>query len=421
MTRRDLALPGGLVALAVFAWAWPLQHVALWTVRDDVGDVGVYVRYARWMSRGLVPYRDFHVEYPPGATFIFWLVWQLPGQYRSALSALMLVCLCVCLLGVVATARALGLSPARQAIAGGIVALSPLLLGPIVVERFDMAVAAVTAWLVYAAITERWKLMWGLLAAGVLIKLIPIALLPLLVIWQAHRRGWTPAIRGAAASIGVVILAVLPILIISPAGTWYFIDYNFRRPPQLESLTSNLFLLLSKYGHYRFRVVETFHSNGVQGTPASVVATISMLMLVVLVIGCAWWSWRLLGSSTGPADRGILVAGAAATIVALTVFGKVLSPQYMMWLLPVTLVLQGSWGRAAIPLTVAALVITLAYFPTHFAEISKVQTYVVCLLTLRNLFLVALLVVCWPRPSSGRAAAAADTDRTAAATPEPVG
>ncbi len=102
-------------------------------------------------------------------------------------------------------------------------------------------------------------------------------------------------------------------------------------------------------------------------------------------------------------------------------FGKVLSPQYMMWLLPVTLVLQGRWGRAAIPLTVAALLVTLAYFPTHFAEISKVQIYVIRLLTLRNLLLVALLVVCWPRASSGRTAATADTDRTAAATPEPVG
>src|SRR5271167_1140275 len=272
MTCRELALPVGLVALAALAWAWPLQHVAFWTSRNDLGDVGVYVRYARWMSRGLVPYRDFHVEYPPGATFIFWLVWQLPGSYRSALSALMLVCLCVCILGVVATARALDLSPIRQAIAGAVVALSPLLLGPIVVQRFDMAVAAITAWLIYAAVTERWKLMWGLLAVGVLIELIPIALLPLLVIWQAHRRGWIPAIRGALVSIGVVILAVLPVLIISPSGTWYFLDYNLRRPPQLESLTANLFLLLSKYDHYRFRIVETFHSNGVKGTPPSVVA-----------------------------------------------------------------------------------------------------------------------------------------------------
>jgi hypothetical protein len=420
VTRRALALPAGLIALAFVAWALPLQHAAFWVHRDNVGDVRIYAQYAREMAKGLVPYRDFRVEYPPGATFIFWLVWQVPGEYRAALSGAMFVCLCVCVVGVVATARAVDLSPLRQAIAGGIVALSPLLLGPIVVQRFDMAVAAVTAWLVYAAVTERWKLMWGLLMAGVLIKLIPIALVPLLVIWQAHRRGWASAVRGALVAIGVMILAILPLLVIAPSGTWYFIDYNFRRPPQLESLTANVFLLLSKYGHYRFRIVDTFHSDGVQGTPPSVVSTVSTLALIVVVLACAWCSWRLLATSTAPADRGVIVAGAAATIVAITVFGKVLSPQYMMWLLPVTLIVGGRWGRAAIALSVAALLLTLAYFPTHYGEIAKVQIHVIRLLTLRNLALIALLVVCWPRQPSGRGVVAASPDQPATATPEPV-
>lgn len=420
MTRRGLALPTGLVALAVVAWAWPLQHLAFYTRRTDAGDVRVYLHYARLMARGLVPYRDFHIEYPPGATFIFWLVWQLPGHYRGTLSALMLVCLCICLVGVVATARALGLSPIRQAIAGGIIALAPLLLGPIVVERFDMAVAAVTAWMIYAAVTERWRLMWILLAGGVLIKLVPIALLPLLLIWHAHRRGWASAIRDAAISIGIVIVGVLPFAIIAPSGTWYFVGYNLRRPPQLESLTSNLFLLLAKFGHYRFRIVEDYHSNGLHGTGPAAVATVTTVVLAVAVGACAWWSWRLLSGSSAPADRGIIVAGAAATIVALTVFGKVLSPQYMMWLLPVTLILQGRRGRIAVALTVAALVLTLTYFPTHFAEISKVHIYVLRILTLRNVMLIALLVVCWPRASSGRKVLAAGTDHPPTATAEPV-
>jgi hypothetical protein len=419
MTRRGLALPTGLVALAVVAWAWPLQHLAFYTRRTDAGDVHVYLRYARLMARGLVPYRDFHIEYPPGATFIFWLVWQLPGHFRGTLSALMLLCLCICLVGVVATARALGLSPVRQAIAGGIIALAPLLLGPIVVERFDMAVAAVTAWMIYAAVTERWRLMWILLAGGVLIKLVPIALLPLLLVWHAHRRGWTSAIRDAAISIGLIIVGILPFAAIAPSGTWYFIGYNLRRPPQLESLTSNLFLLLAKFAHYRFRIVEDYHSNGLHGTGPAVVATVSTVVLAVAVAGCAWWSWRLLAGSSGPADRGIIVAGAAATIVALTVFGKVLSPQYMMWLLPVTLILRGQRGRIAVALTVTALVLTLTYFPTHFAEISKVHIYVIRILTLRNVVLIALLVVCWPRASSGREVLAAGTDHTPTATPEP--
>ena len=243
----------------------------------------------------------------------------------------------------------------------------------------------------------------------------------MLVIWQAHRRGWISALRGVLIALGATILAVLPVLIIAPSGTWYFIDYNFRRPPQLESLTANLFLLLSKYGSYRFRIVDTFHSNGVRGRVARRSWRPSRRVVLVLVaVACAWWSWRLLARTDRPADRGILVAGAAATVVAITVFGKVLSPQYMMWLLPLTLIVPGRWGRAAVPLTVAALLLTLAYFPTHYAEIGKVQIYVIRLLTLRNLALIALLVTCWPRMSSARAITSAEADLPAAATPEPV-
>ena len=39
--------------------------------------------------------------------------------------------------------------------------------------------------------------------AGVLIKLIPVALLPLLVIWHAHRVGWRAALRGAITGMDV--------------------------------------------------------------------------------------------------------------------------------------------------------------------------------------------------------------------------
>ena len=252
-----------------------------------------------------------------------------------------------------------------------------------------------------------------------LIKLVPIALLPLLLIWHAHRRGWASAIRDAAISIGVVIVGVLPFAIIAPSGTWYFVGYNLRRPPQLESLTSNLFLLLAKFGHYRFRIVEDYHSNGLHGAGPAAVATVTPFRpppsaRALVVVAAAVGQLRTRGSRHHRHR-------CAATIVALTVFGKVLSPQYMMWLLPVTLILQGRRGRIAVALTVAALVLTLTYFPTHFAEISKVHIYVLRILTLRNVMLIALLVVCWPRASSARKVLAADptiADHDASRLPE---
>jgi hypothetical protein len=403
---RRYGLPAVLAALAVIVWAWPVQRIVFWTQRVDLGDLSVYRHYARAMAHGAVPYRDIHIEYPPGATAIFGMVWAMPGSYRTGLSVLMLVFLVACLFGVIATARGLGLSPLRQGIAGGVVALSPLLLGPIVFERFDMAVAAIVSWMVYAAVTERWRLMWVLLALGVLIKIIPIALVPLLLIWQAHRRGWTSAIRGAVLALVIAATGILPFAILSPSGTGYFIAYNLRRPPELESLAANVYLGLDKLGLIRFVIVNDYHSTGLRGSGPALIATGATVLLLVLVVGCAVWCQRVFARTGSPQDQTVLIAGTAATIITLTITGKVLSPQYMMWLLPVTLVIPGWRGRVAIPWIIVALLLTEVLFPIHFWGLTHVEIYPVRLLTLRNLALIALLVVCWPIGVRRRSAAA---------------
>jgi hypothetical protein len=398
---RRLALPAVLVALAILVWTVPLQRFSIWTDNQINPDVNLYFGYARMMAHGALAYRDIRIEYPPGATGIFYLTWWLPGQYVTAFSGLMLGCLCVCLLGVVATARALGYSPVRQAIAGAVIAVSPLMLGSLVQARFDLVVAAVIAWLLYAAVTERWKLMWVLLAAGVLIKLVPIALLPLLVIWQAHRVDWRAAMRGAVASLILVALVIVPFAVITPSGTWYFIAYNVRRPPQIESMASSVFLAAHAATGTYVHVVHNYGSLGLSGGRAALLGLVLTLVLVVLVVACAVWCARLLTRAHPSRDVEILIAGAAATMVALTVTGKVLSPQYMIWLLPVTMLVPGRYGRAAMATMVAAMLLTQAFFPLHYWDLVHLHTVDIGWLVIRNLTLVGLLVLCWPRAALG--------------------
>jgi hypothetical protein len=399
MTRY--ALPAGLILVAIVVWTVPLQLVSIWTQHQINPDVWLYFKDAGQIVHGAIPYRDFHIEYPPGATFIFWLTWWIPGNYTTAFSALMLVCLCVCLLGVLATARALGLSPIRQALAGGVIAFSPLILGSLVQARFDMAVAAVIAWMLYAAVTERWKLMWVLLAAGILIKLVPVALLPLLVIWQAHRVDWRAAIRGGIASLVIVAAGIVPFALLSPSGTWYFIAYNLRRPPQLESMASSAFLALHALAGVHVQVVANYGSFGIGGSRPAALATGLTALLVVLVVACAIWCAHLLARAHSTRDAHILIAGAAATMVALTVTGKVLSPQYMIWLLPVTVLVPGRYGRAALATIVAVMVLTQGFFPVHYWHLVGLDTNEITWLVVRNITLIGLLVLCWPRASLG--------------------
>jgi hypothetical protein len=385
-------------ALAALVWLVPFQLGGPWS-RNLLTDIGTYRRVADAIAGGAVPYRDVDVEYPPLATALFWLADLLPGSYEHAFSALMMASLVLTAVAVTATAQALGLSGLRAALAGGVVACSPLLLGNLVETRFDLALAAAVAWTLYAAVTGRFRLMWVLLAVAVLLKLVPLALLPLLAVWHAHRRGVGPAARGVALSLATVAVVVVPFAAMSPSGTWRIVAYHMDRPPQIESMPADYMLVLHWLAEVPLRVESSFGSQGLAGDGPATIAAIGTGLLVVLVVGIAVSTALALARAREGLDARLLVAGVAATTVALLVTGKVLSPQFTVWLLPACLLVGGRYGRMAIPATAAVLVVTQLYFPRRYWDLVALNDLPIALLTLRNALLVALLAMVWPRPS----------------------
>ena len=395
--RSPRTLPAIAVAVAVVVWAIPLQ---IGVYADSViTDIPTYQRTYDLIASGQVPYADFSLEYPPLAAALFWLAGILPGPYGVTFSILMLLALCATVLGVIALARALGMDERRQTVAGLLVAVSPLLVGNLVETRFDLALAALLTWTIWAAVTERWRLAWGLLACATLLKLIPLALIPVLVIWQRHRAGGRRAWTGLAGSLAVVAAGILPFAILSPSGTWDLARYHLDRPLQLEALGSAYLLGMHALAGIPVSVESSYGSQGLGGAGPSVIAGIQTLILIVVLAGIAWTFWLLLHRARWPGDARLLTAACASTIVALLVGGKVLSPQFMVWLLPVCLLVVGRYGALAAGLTVAALLLTFAYFPHQYWDLVALDTWPIVLLVLRDAVLVALLAACWPRPS----------------------
>jgi hypothetical protein len=85
-------------------------------------------------------------------------------------------------------------------------------------------------------------------------------------------------------------------------------------------------------------------------------------------------------------------------MVAMLVGGKVLSPQFLVWLLPVGFLVAGRYGGLSFVLTALAMLLTLAYFPHRYWDLVDLDTFPIAILVLRDLCLVALLAACWPRP-----------------------
>jgi hypothetical protein len=211
-------------------------------------DTPIYERYGDAIVHGgRVPYRDFGVEYPPGALPVF----AAPSlatkrgdfrRYSRLFEALMLVCGAVAagLVAFVLVRRGAG---RVRLVAGTLLAgLAPLALGPVVLSRFDLWPAALTMGALAALVADRRRLAFALLGAAVAAKLYPVVLLPLAVVDVWRRGGWREAAICSAVFAAVVAVCLVPFVVVSPSGVWASVSGQATRPLQIESLGASVLL-----------------------------------------------------------------------------------------------------------------------------------------------------------------------------------
>jgi len=344
-------------------------------------DVNVYARYAGKMVAGKVPYRDFFDEYPPLAQPVF-LAGRIGGaaNYALAFKALMVACGVGALWCAVFTLRAVGASLVHGLAAVVVVAASPLLVGPIFLNAYDLWPAFLLSLALLLLVVRRPVWAFAVLGAAVAAKVYPVAALPVavLAIDRLVRR------RALAAFVGVLVVCHLPFAVLGPGGLKYSYQVQARRGLELNSLGGSI-LLATGHPHL---ANEPPGSLNVTGGTARALAAVSTV-LVVLTVAAAAYAYR----------RGLpFLAACAAAVTGFVAFDKVFSAQYVDWLVPLApLVAIGAVGVTPI------LVLTRLVF-SHRSELANVTD--VPLLLARNAAVVALFVtlLCGGLPPFGRKA-----------------
>jgi hypothetical protein len=331
-----------------------------------------------------VPYRDFGLEYPPGALPAFFLPSLAPEEdYRAAFETLMLACGFAGLAALAYALVAAGRSPRQVYGAVGLAALAPLALGPVVLTRFDFWPAALLAGAVAALAADRGPLGLGLLALAATAKLYALAVLPIALVYVARRHGG----RAALVSLGVFVLVagaiVLPFAILGADGLADSVTRQTGRPLQIESLGASVLLVGQQLGLFDPTVVSSFGSQNLGGTVPDALAS----MLTGLQVAAVAATWALF--TRGEASRTRLFVASAAAVAAFVAFGKVLSPQFLIWLILLVPLVAGL-GAAA--LLLAALVLTHLWFPSRYWDYVGLGSEAWLVLG-RNLVLVALVAV----------------------------
>ena len=382
-------------AIALFVISWALLHVGFYKHKQLI-DTPVYQRYGNAIADGKVPYRDFELEYPPGALPMF----ALPGladpgkdQYvttgfRRTFETIMWLCGAAALVAMAVVLRGLRRSRPNVWAALCFAAITPLLLGSVVLSRFDLWPAAIVAAALAALVSGRLRLGHALLGLGVTAKLYPAVLLPLGVAFVWKRAGRREALACLGLALAVIVAVFAPFVILSPGGVWQSFHVQLSRPLQVESLGSALLLA----GHHVFGLGVTgetsYGSQNLGGGAAAALAIASTVVQAALLL----WIWA--SFARGPGSREALVRSSAATLCAFVAFGKVLSPQFPIWLIPVVPLVRGRRGLLASALLAVALVLTQTWFPFRYFRLAlNFEVGLSWLLLARDLTLVALVAV----------------------------
>jgi hypothetical protein len=291
------------------------------------------------------------------------------------------------LMAMLVTLRVVGASTERAAAAVAFAALAPLLLGSVILYRYDLWPAALTVVGLAGVLAGRQRLGFGALGLGVAAKVFPAVVIPPAVAYVWRTRGRKEALLCLAAAAAVVAAVVLPFLALSPGGLWESIERQASRPLQIESLGSAVLLAAHHAGGLALRMDSSHGSQNLGGSLPDALGAASSALLALVLLGL-WYAF-----SRGPATPDRLVRYSAASVTAFVALGKVLSPQFLIWLIPLVPLVRGRRGLAASGLLALALVLTQVWFPIRYFDLVAFEAFPSWTLLARDLVLVALLVV----------------------------
>jgi Glycosyltransferase family 87 len=388
------------VALLGAGWALTLW-VSPWS-DERVNDLFVYRSYAEPVLAGALPYRDIPSEYPPLASAAI----VLPGlvgtgaeTFRLAFAGwTFLLAVAVALLcGALATRTG---GDRRRALLA--VALVPLLCGALVRTHFDLAPVALTLAALLLLCTGRPRAGMAVLGLGAMTKFFPLLIAPVALAWLVGRGRRREAWQGAAALLAVLVVLGAAAIAASPQGALDAVRYHLDRPVQIESTPALALLALDGTGLGEAVSVASHRSDGLVHRADGLVSGVFAAGLVGMIALLALFAARR------PDPRGLVLASLAA-VTTFVVLGKVLSPQFVIWIVPLG-ALAFAWRLWTLAAAVAAAaVVTQLEFPARYFDLVAREPLPLALVALRNaaLLLVVALAVRALTPTTALSAAAA--------------
>lgn len=344
-------------------------------------DVGAYEQRARLALQGLQPYLDYWVEYPP----VFpWMASGLKllsvplGGDEAAFQVLFSLAMVVFEAGILWLIHAIAVRIWDEPRGLVTAAAYAALFYPIyIANRHFEAIALFFLLLgMYLVMRERRHTASLVIALGVLTKLFPAAALPALLAGQS----WKARGRLVALAVAAVAGALAPLAV---TGREFFVAslQNMLMRPGWETVwaLADGYFGFGWIHRYRLATHTALEFNYTPDLPAG-----------------AWWAaagavvalYAVLALRKSPLSPAAVVWTTGLALVAFALYLRGWSPQFMVWLLPFTL-LAYPGGRGFLIAT-GLSVLALLEYPAYFVLWSEHQWVLWIVVVARTLAILAL-------------------------------
>ena len=396
---RLLILPLTAVALVPVL----LTELHFFSIHDLVGatipDTIFFGHAAQGLMQGHLPYGPHFVVAPdrrvvfvyPPLSLLLAVPPLLAGAEYSFGFAVELVVL------LVAGLWLLGSACRRLGISFPVVLTSGLLLvaiGPVVVTRVDGLQGLALAGAALALRSRRMALAVALVTLAALVKeTVVVAALPVVVwaLWPSEGEKWTEGLGRRASRVGLglvpAVLVLLTFEVWSKGNVLAAAAASIHRGVEVESVPATIsYLLHPIFGATTY--IGKLASVQVSGPQVPLVAAV---VAVVGGVALVWGAVHFARRRRRPASA---IAFAIAVTLATT---PVLSPQYLLALMPVLVLAAGTeFTRPRATLLLASglvlALLTQVEFPYLFASVAALHPVGTAVVAARNLLLITLAI-----------------------------
>jgi uncharacterized membrane protein len=335
----------------IFAIAAAIIYTAfaLTPVPSEVGSL--YYKYAGYMLDFQMPYSDFSAEYPPLA--MLWIL--IPGlfsfselTYQIAFGVEVYLFL---LAGLVCVYRIAGTYIEEPKRLCDLYIVLCIVMFDFIIDRYDIFPMVMCLAALYFVRTERLSLAWVMIAVGTMTKLYPALMAPVLIIYLCMNGRKMEALKGVGICVLIGCITMLPFFIADPETMLMFLTYHMDRGMQIESVASSVLMLLGYFDIIDIGYIFNYGSDNIYGAVPDAVAG-CMLYLMAASIAATYVAY---GSKVRHADKDMFPRFNAACLAVIMLFmlvNKVLSPQYIIWMIPFVTVmiphLESEWKMRSV-------------------------------------------------------------------------